>query len=1204
MIGSLPVTSSGVAEKGRIMGQIITFAQVDGIPAADILWVIVASALVFLMQAGFLGLEAGLTRAKNAINVAIKNLADFGVSVIVFWLVGFGIMFGVTANGWFGADNFALSFGESTTGATVFFVFQVMFAGTAVTILSGAVAERLRFLGYIFLAVFMAGLTYPVFGHWAWNSGGWLAELGFVDFAGSTVVHSVGGWTALAVLLVIGPRLGRFPKDGPPRKIQGSNLPLASFGVLLLFIGWLGFNGGSTLAIDASVGRVIANTLLAGAAGMVAATLLGYRVDGRAEIDHVFNGVLGGLVAITANAHAVDSVAAVVIGALGGVVAIGAMALLERFRIDDAVGAVPVHLAAGIWGTLATGIFGEADLLGTGLGRFEQIGIQTLGIAACFVWVFITTYLIVRAIDHFKPFRVTEEAELVGLNVSEHGATTELLDFFRVMDTQAATGDLSLRAPVEPFTEVGQIATQYNVMMGQLEESDTELREYQAHLEDLVDAKTGELREANAQEHDQRVLAEALAEVSAALTSTLELDEVLDLILDRVARVVPYPAGTVLLIKGDHAEVVRARGYDESMVGVRLPLTNLVGLMTEAGQPRVIHDTHEVPDWIVTEAGKDIRSVAMVGIQVDGQVVGFISLDSNEIGYFTLGQAARLQAFADQAGNAIRNARLYRETEMAAAKARDTTAQLGLALEQLESTDTIIERWTLDGIVLDMNQFGLDLFGFSADEIIGRDGNDSFRIPGGGWEDEREKLLANPGQSVDSELECRRSDGTSIWVAWRNSPILDEDNNIVEVVSIGIDITERRAMEMQVKAARDRMEGELNVAAEIQMSMLPLEFPAFPDRREFSIHAMLQPAREVGGDFYDFFLIDHDHLCFCVGDVSDKGVPAALFMAVTKTLIESHAANDRSPASIMTAVNNELCVHNESSMFVTIFLCILDLRTGELVYTNAGHNPPYVKTGDGELITLDERHGLVAGAVAGVAYGEDRKRLAPGDYMILFTDGVTEAMSPEHELYSDEALERLLAESTMLSTEQGVGLIYDSVVAHQGSATQSDDITILTLAFEGVSDTEIARLEVVVVNTLEDIGAALGSVGDFAKTNDLADDIRRPVLLAVDDLLNNIVSYAYQDEDAHEISVSVRLSSSRVSVSVSDDGIPFNPFGAEVPNISTPLEGREVGGLGIHLVRTLMDEYRYERRSGRNIVTIAKNLEQDTDERTHDGNHE
>jgi Amt family ammonium transporter len=406
------------------------------VPEADLLWVITAAVLVFLMQAGFLALEAGLTRSKNAINVAIKNMADFGISTMLFWMVGFAVMFGSTSSGWIGTDDFMLSFNEVRAWPTVFFTFQVMFCGTAVTILSGAVAERMKFGAYLFLAVLVAGFTYPLFGHWAWNgldvgeASGWLAARGFVDFAGSTVVHSVGGWTALAVLLVIGPRTGRFAEDGTPQKINGSNLPFATMGALLLFIGWLGFNGGSTLEIGPSVGRVIANTVLAGSAGMVSSTLIGYWLKGRPEIEHVINGTLAGLVAITANAHAVDSRAAVIIGVVGGLVALLAAHALERFRIDDAVGAVPVHLAAGIWGTLAVGIFGEADLLGTGMSRLDQIGVQALGIVVCFFSVFVVTYVIVYAINRVVPLRVPPDAERIGLNIYEHGASTDLIDFF------------------------------------------------------------------------------------------------------------------------------------------------------------------------------------------------------------------------------------------------------------------------------------------------------------------------------------------------------------------------------------------------------------------------------------------------------------------------------------------------------------------------------------------------------------------------------------------------------------------------------------------------------------------------------------------------------------------------------------------------------------------------------------------------------
>jgi Amt family ammonium transporter len=462
-----------------------------------------ASVLVFLMQAGFLALEAGLTRTKNAINVAIKNLADFAISTVVFWSFGFAIMFGGTFGGWLGTDTFFLSFDETQAWPTVFFTFQVMFCGTAVTILSGAVAERLRFGIYLLLAVLVAGFTYPVFGHWAWNgldvgeANGWLAELGFVDFAGSTVVHSVGGWTALAVLVIIGPRIGRFPDDGPPRRIQGSNLPLATLGTLLLWVGWLGFNGGSTLSIGPDVGRVIANTVLAGSTGLVAATLLGYWRSGRPEIDSFINGTLGGLVAITAGAFAVDSVAAAGIGAVGGLVAMGAAILLEKVRIDDAVGAVPVHLGAGIWGTLAVGLFGELDLLDTGLSRMEQIGVQLVGIAACAALVFPVTYLVMRAVSRITPLRVSAEAEEIGLNVHEHGATSELHDFVSVMDTQARTGDLSLRAPVEPFTLIGQIATGYNMLMGSLQDKQTEIRGYHDHLEETVKDRTSELETKN-----------------------------------------------------------------------------------------------------------------------------------------------------------------------------------------------------------------------------------------------------------------------------------------------------------------------------------------------------------------------------------------------------------------------------------------------------------------------------------------------------------------------------------------------------------------------------------------------------------------------------------------------------------------------------------------------------------------------------------
>jgi Amt family ammonium transporter len=457
-----------------------------GTQAIDILWIVLSAGLVFVMQAGFLCLETGLTRSKNNINVAIKNLADFALSTVLFWAFGYALMFGASEAGLLGSTDFFPDYGEGQTRLFAFLLFQIMFCGTAVTIISGAIAERIRFSSYLIVAALVSGLIYPIFGHWAWNgvnlgeATGWLGDLGFRDFAGSSVVHSVGGWSSLALLLILGSRIGRFENDGTVRQIPGSNIPMASLGIMLLWFGWFGFNGGSTLRVAAQEGdvaaqsadlivRVLMNTVMAGAFGTMAAMFVGWFRDGQAKVDHVMNGALAGLVAITANANVVSLSSSVFIGIGGGLVMLLVTWLLERMRLDDAVGAVPVHLGAGIWGTLCVGIFGQSDLLGTGIGRGEQIMVQALGIVVCGVWTFGITYSICWLINRVHPLRVSSADEYIGLNVSEHGAATALLELFEVMKQQQETGDLSLRVPVEPFTEVGQIGQRYNMVMNALE---------------------------------------------------------------------------------------------------------------------------------------------------------------------------------------------------------------------------------------------------------------------------------------------------------------------------------------------------------------------------------------------------------------------------------------------------------------------------------------------------------------------------------------------------------------------------------------------------------------------------------------------------------------------------------------------------------------------------------------------------------------
>ncbi|MCG6194858.1 ammonium transporter [Leptospira sp. FAT2] len=438
----------------------------------DVLWILLCSGLVLLMQGGFLILESGLTRAKNSINVAIKNIADFGIATVLFWFIGFGLMFGNSWKGIVGTSWYLPVFPPDDVWSPAFFLFQLVFCGTAATIVSGAIAERLKFVSYVISTILISGFIYPIAGHWVWaglyqsETHGWLSVLGFRDFAGSSVVHSVGGWVALAFLLVVGPRAGRFVEGEAPRKVTGSNLPLAMLGGIILWVGWFGFNGGSTLAFDRHVPTVLLNTVLASGAAMFSGLFIGWFRKGYPDAVLPLNGSLGGLVAITACANVVNAVEAGVIGLFAGMLVSPIEDILEKLKIDDAVGAVPVHLGMGIFGTLCVGVFGNLQILNSGLTRWGQIQIQLVGIVSIGAFAFGTSYILFSIINRFFKLRVDPEEEYQGLNISEHKATTELIDLFLVMEHQKRTGDLSYDVPVEPFTEVGQIANRYNQVLG------------------------------------------------------------------------------------------------------------------------------------------------------------------------------------------------------------------------------------------------------------------------------------------------------------------------------------------------------------------------------------------------------------------------------------------------------------------------------------------------------------------------------------------------------------------------------------------------------------------------------------------------------------------------------------------------------------------------------------------------------------------
>ena len=419
-----------------------------------------------------------------------------------------------------------------------------------------------------------------------------------------------------------------------------------------------------------------------------------------------------------------------------------------------------------------------------------------------------------------------------------------------------------------------------------------------------------------------------------------------------------------------------------------------------------------------------------------------------------------------------------------------------------------------------------------------------------------------------------------------------EDNWTKVFVSVA-DVSQLKELERQLAIANERMSTELNFARDIQISMLPLIFPAFPDRQEVTIHAALDSAREVGGDFYDFYFLDDDHLCFVVGDVSGKGAPGALMMAVSKTLIKSRAADDNEPASILTHVNDELSQDNVSSMFVTVFLGILNVKTGEFVYTNAGHNPPYIRRRDGSILKIDAFHGPVIGAMPGMPYDQDEERLYEGDVILVYSDGVTEAFSEDDQLFSETRLENLLSSELLDSAESVVAATQEALVRFVGEAEQSDDITLLAVQYLLQPEAEGSiELGITIKNRLEDMGIVEAQFSEFAADNDLSDPVRQSMSVVLDEMLNNVISYAYQGEKEKEIEVNFELSGNRLVLTIKDSGVPFNPFTRATPDIAESIEERAIGGLGIHMVRNMMDEYSYQRQINKNVVTLVKRIEE------------
>ena len=384
----------------------------------DSVWVVVGGILVFFMQAGFALIESGSVRSKNTVNVLMKNYMDTCIGGLIFWLFGFGLMFGLNQTGWIGLSHFMPDQLDDWHWNLLFF--QMMFAATATTIASGAMAERIHFVAYVVSAVFVSGIIYPVFGSWAWGGlfggDGWLKALGFIDFAGSTVVHSIGGWVALAGIIVLGPRLGRFGRKGQSHFLAGHNLPLVALGGFVLWFAWFGFNAASTVAASVSIGRIALNTHLAACAAAATYMVLALLQSKAVLMRNTINASLGGLVSITAGCATMSPVFAVITGAIAGLLMTFVPLLIEKMRLDDVVDAVAVHGVCGAWGTIAAGIFFLEKPF-----NLDVISVQTLGVGAAFVWGFGAAFIMFKVLDKvLGGLRVSQQHEQRGLDYTEH----------------------------------------------------------------------------------------------------------------------------------------------------------------------------------------------------------------------------------------------------------------------------------------------------------------------------------------------------------------------------------------------------------------------------------------------------------------------------------------------------------------------------------------------------------------------------------------------------------------------------------------------------------------------------------------------------------------------------------------------------------------------------------------------------------------
>jgi len=816
----------------------------------DIVWVLLCAALVMLMQAGFCCLESGLVRSKNSINVAFKNFADFLISSALFWMFGFAVMFGLSYGGLFGTTGFFFE-GDAAPWLVAFFLFQLMFCGTATTIVSGAVAERMRFSGYLVVAAILSGLIYPVIGHWVWGGAasgtadGWLAARGFIDFAGTTVVHSVGGWVSLAAIIIIGPRIGRFDNDGTP--IHGHDLPLVTLGVFLLWFGWFGFNGGSTLGLTDAVPLILVNTTVSGAFGGLVALAVSWRVHGRPDVGMIMNGSLAGLVGITGSAHIMTPLAAMAIGMVAGAVMFAGTVLLERLKLDDVVGAFPVHCCGGIWGTLAIPIFGDPATWGTGLTRWEQFVVQATGVGACFAWAFGLGFALLWLINRWIPLRIDPEGERIGLNVAEHGASTEVLDLLTEMDQQRQANDFSNHVLVEPHTEIGKIASQYNRVL------------------DDINAETAQREAAMESLHDKTASLELLQKIAAAAHQAASIGHAMQTCVDEVCKYTGWPVGHVYMLDEDGSgqliptqiwhidDAVRYREFREITEATNFASgVGIPGRVLANGEPAWITDVTNDPNFPRSQIAQEIGIRAGLAFPV---LVGEETAAVLE--FFTPEPIAPDEAML--AVMASVGLQLGRVTE----RKRAEEARFRGVVDNLPATVVLRD---MQGRYVLINRAYEKLYGLKNSQVRGKTLHEVMPKDKAEEYADFDREVVERRQVVEAEDTVTMDDGEHSFAVVK-FPIIETGGEITAIGGIALDITRRKAAEQalaQAVQAKDTalqelsavldtidygilfMDSKLDVRTTNSAFRQILSIPKNIDERKLSFRDALEIARDRG----------------------------------------------------------------------------------------------------------------------------------------------------------------------------------------------------------------------------------------------------------------------------------------------------------------------------------------------------------------------